>query len=146
MADPLMDGIKDVIDAGHTVGLPTWVLAGLFLMYVVGKEFRVLSRFGPRKSERELLSADQETFRSALMKRITSLQDAYDQMAKHHEACERKSADCEARCDALNERLHAIMSGIKASGIDFLMKLAELDAPLPVSNPQRLSLKKRLWP
>ena len=141
-----MDGVKDIIDAGHAVGLPTSILAILFLSYVIGKEMRILSRFGPAKSERELLSADQETFRTALMNRINTLQDAYNKMAEHHDACERKYSDCEARCDALNERLHAIMSGIKASGIDFLMKLAELDAPLPVSNPQRLSLKKRLWP
>lgn len=141
-----MDGVKDIIDAGHAVGLPTSILAILFLSYVIGKELRILSRFGPAKSERELLSADQETFRTALMNRINTLQDAYNKMAEHHDACERKYSDCEARCDALSERLHAIMAGIKASGIDFLMKLAELDAPMPVENPQRLTGKKRLWP
>ena len=141
-----MDGAKDVVGLAQAVGLPTWILATIFVAYAVAKEYRLLSRFGRGKSERELLSADQETFRTALMKRVAGLQDAYDKMADHHEACERKYSDCEARCDALNERLHAIMAGIKASGIDFLMKLAELDAPMPVENPQRLTGKKRLWP
>lgn len=134
-----MDGMKDVIDAGHAVGLPTSVLAIILLSYIIAKEMRLLSRFGPAKSERELLSADQETFRTALMKRVNTLQANYDKMAKANE-------ECEARCAALSDRLHLIMAGIKSSGIDFLMKLIEMDAPLPSDAPQRLTSKKRLWP
>lgn len=108
--------LKDIVDAFHQIGVPTWVILVVFVCYAVAKEFRVLER-PDAKSERELLSADQMTFRQALMDQVRALRDECGGLRS-------ELAACETRHDVLAKQLSTILDNVKATGIEFLMSLS----------------------
>jgi chromosome segregation ATPase len=122
------------------------VLFVIFVGYAVAKEFRILEK-PAEKSERELLSADQLTFRKSLMEQVRTLNGDVKSLREEHADCEKRSSDCEERYEALAAKFSFVIAEIKAGGLDILMKLGQIDAiPNAKSDPQRLTVGKKLWP
>ena len=99
--------MQDAIDAFHQIGMPTWLILGVFVVYAISKELHLLSWIGPpgRMSEREALSADEIAFRKAILARLDSSEVDRLQLHIQLRACEDRHSDMEAKLDAC-ERKH----------------------------------------
>jgi len=130
----------------HEVGVPTWVLFVIFVGYAIAKELRVLEK-PAEKSERELLSADQLTFRKSLMEQVRTLTGDVKALREEHADCEKRSSDCEERYEILAAKFSSVIAEIKSGGLDILMKLGQIETVPEIRiGPQKLTSGKKLWP
>jgi len=106
-----------LIDYLRKSGLPAWSVAILILLYVLADKLKLVHR-PARKSDREMLSADEATFRKALMEEVGRLRGEVRQL--HNDL-----TDCHDNHAALAERLEEMIETAKEAGLDWMIKLTK---------------------
>jgi|SRR6185437_6909863 len=113
--------MNDLTDFLRAQGVPAWIAVVLAALYILVDKLHLWPRQG--KSEREILSADEITFRTALMERLKDVEGRLEKCMKGH-------ADCQAANAKLEERLDLIVKAAAAAGIEFAVKVSPV-APIP---------------
>lgn len=113
--------MDDLTDFLHRMGMPAWAVAFIASAYIVFDKLKPWSKRG--KSEREILSSDEMTFRKALMDRLADVEGRLETCMKGHAACQAANA-------RLEERLTQIVNAAAAAGIELAIKLSPV-APMP---------------
>lgn len=116
-------------------GVPPIVLVLLVIAYLIADKKGILRRKVSRKEisqvQREMLSADEETFRRALMDQMEGLVLRCDKAEKAHTDCleaQRQAAeahrDCQRRLQELYEFMNELLDKVKSAGVTLLMDLS----------------------
>jgi hypothetical protein len=128
--------MDDLLNFLERHGFPAWVIAAALAVSWFMDRFKLFP-FGGKKSERELLSGDQEIFRKSLMDRLKTVEDRCDSAEERCDLAERKLAACEAghaTCMAANAALTArveqIAHAASVHGLDVAFAMGPV-APLP---------------
>lgn len=111
--------MEEVLKLFAEVGVPTWVLAALFVVYAIVKEMHLFEGRG-HKSERELLSADELTFRQGLMDRIKA-------QGLEIEVLHKELATCHFQHAKLSMQLDEAIYALRSAGLQFLTKMSPSD-------------------
>jgi len=158
--------MSDLLAVFKDSGLPAGIVSLIVLAIFLAREFKLFER-RPGKSDRELqlserqmLSADEETFRRAMMDRqratderldasekaraeqaktieeqalkLVECEERHIEVAQRQDQQDRKLAECEERHGLVTGYLRSFIEGVAKMGFDILLDTTET-APMPNS-------------
>lgn len=98
----------------HRMGVPAWAVAILSVAYIAMDKLKLWHRRG--KSEREILSSDEMTFRRHLMERLESVESRLTECMSKHDDCQRN--------------MQTLIHAAAAAGVKFAVDVSPV-APVP---------------
>lgn len=113
--------MSDLVSFLKDHGWPGWLAALIAGAWFAVDKLHLWPRHG--KSEREILSADELTFRKDLMARLAEYERRLDECMKAHTECREANG-------RLDEKMQTLVRAAAAAGIKFAVEISPV-APVP---------------